>query len=214
LKERAQALPAGSRVLDAGAGEGPYRHLFDHVAYESADFLKVPKAYDPPTYVCDLMAIPVEDGRFDCIIATQVLAHVPDPASVLREFNRILRNGGEVWLSTPLFYEENEVPYDFYRYTQYGIQHLADQAGLAVAEIAWLEGYCGTLAYQLGMASRELRSPESIESRLASFALRGSFATVAVTFGLLARVFSRLDQRYKITSQGMCKNYRCVLVKV
>jgi SAM-dependent methyltransferase len=200
-------------VLDAGAGEAPYRHLFDHLAYESADFLKVRKAYAPPTYVCDLAAIPVEDGRFDCIIATQVLAHVPDPASVLREFNRILRQGGEVWLSTPLFYEETEVPYDFFRYTQYGIRHLADQAGLTVAEIAWLEGYYGTLAYQLGMASHELRSPKSGESGVGASVLRVSFSTMAITFGLLARVFSRLDQRHKITSVGMCKNYRCVLVK-
>src|SRR3954471_22930799 len=47
-------VPAGAYVLDAGAGEAPYRALFDHAHYESADFEQVAKPYGVNTYVCDL----------------------------------------------------------------------------------------------------------------------------------------------------------------
>ena len=50
-------LPAGSTVLDAGAGEAPYRALLDHVSYESADFEQVDKAYGETTYVLSLIHI-------------------------------------------------------------------------------------------------------------------------------------------------------------
>ena len=83
---------------------------------ESADF-------DPrysPTHVCDLTQIPVGDDQFDAVVCNQVLEHVRDPVAVLREIRRVLRPSGRLIYSAPLFYEEHQQPYDFYRYTQYG----------------------------------------------------------------------------------------------
>jgi hypothetical protein len=39
----AESLPSGALVLDAGAGDQPYRSLFAHCVYEAADFEKVDK---------------------------------------------------------------------------------------------------------------------------------------------------------------------------
>jgi SAM-dependent methyltransferase len=106
-------------VLDAGAGDSPYRERFAHVQYESADFERVPgKRYAASDYVCDLAAIPVEDHRYDLVLLSQVLEHLPEPGAVLAELRRVLKPGGTIWASAPLFYEEHEVPYDFFRYTQ------------------------------------------------------------------------------------------------
>lgn len=182
------------RVLDAGSGVGPYRDLFDDVSYESADFKPFPQL----TYECDLASIPVEDDRFDLVLCTQTLEHLPDPLAVLREFQRVVKPGGEVWLSAPLFFEEHGGPYDFYRYTRFGWEHLANEAGFDVRELAWLEGYYGTLAYQLRTAARQLSV---------------GFLPLRAVFLLLARMFTSLDLRHKVTDRGMCKNYRCVLVK-
>jgi hypothetical protein len=60
----ARGVEPGMRVLDAGAGDAPYQHMFAHAHYESADFEKVAKSYGETTYVCSLDAIPVEDNRF------------------------------------------------------------------------------------------------------------------------------------------------------
>ena len=74
-KEFAKLVPVGALVLDAGAGKAPYRELFAHARYESADFEQVSKKYAPSTYVCNLVDIPVENERFDDIVMNQVLEH-------------------------------------------------------------------------------------------------------------------------------------------
>ena len=66
-KRFADSIPEGALVLDAGAGEAPYKALVSHAIYESADFEKVDKVYAKSTYVCDLSDIPVGDGRYDFI---------------------------------------------------------------------------------------------------------------------------------------------------
>ena len=64
----AESIPAGALVLDAGAGDAPYRQMFSHAKYETADFKMVDKPYASMSYVCDLAAIPVESERFRYIL--------------------------------------------------------------------------------------------------------------------------------------------------
>ena len=152
----AAAIPPGALVLDAGAGSAPYKSLFAHTHYESADFEQLKKPYAAQTYTCDLSAIPVEGGRFDAIVFNQVMEHLPEPFEVLRELHRVLKPGGCMIYSAPLFYEEHEQPFDFYRYTQFGVRHLFGKAGFELERLDWLEGYFGTLAYQCATAARTL----------------------------------------------------------
>jgi SAM-dependent methyltransferase len=184
------------RVLDAGAGNAPYRHHFGHVSYETADFGEVDKEYCHLDYRCRLEDMPMADGTYDLVICSQVLEHVPEPVAVLKEIRRVLKPGGQAWLSAPLFYEEHETPYDFHRYTQFAWRRMAAASGFTVDSIEWLEGYYGTLSYQLAMASRELPAVW-LPLRIACLAL--------------AEVFGILDMNFKVTSTGMPKNYRCVL---
>jgi hydroxylamine reductase (hybrid-cluster protein) len=67
----AASIPDDALVLDAGSEDAPYKKLFLHDRYESADFELVDKAYAAPTYVCDAQHIPVEDDRFDFIVFNQ-----------------------------------------------------------------------------------------------------------------------------------------------
>ncbi len=150
------SLHDGGVMLDAGAGDCRYAHHFEHAEYEAADFAKLEKSYGELAYECDLANIPCEDERFDLVLCTQVLAHLPRPLDALREFHRVLKPGGTIWLTAPLFFEENEPPYDFYRYTQHGLRHLFGEAGLDIESLEWLEGYAGTASYQLKSMTRSL----------------------------------------------------------
>lgn len=184
------------RVLDAGAGNAPYRKHFKHVTYETADFGEVDKKYSDLDYVCRLEELPMPDGTYDLVLCNQVLEHIPDPVVVLKEIRRVLKPSGQAWVSAPLFYAEHEVPYDFYRYTQYAWMRMAAEAGFTPESLEWLEGYYGTISYQLMVASNEL-PVLWLPVKLACFAL-------ALVFGLL-------DIKFKITTTGMPKNYCCVL---
>ncbi len=204
----------GDLVLDAGAGDAPYRCLFDHATYESADFQQVDKEYAETTYTCDLASIPVEDERYDAILFNQVMEHLPEPASVLNELFRVLKPGGRVIYSGPLFFEEHERPYDYYRYTQFGVRHLFEQAGFVIERLDWLEGFFGTVGYQLNRGARYLPStPRSIGGGFLAFLLAPIMMILRAGFGGLSVLFHQLDLRFKVVDRGYPKNYVAIVTR-
>jgi len=210
----AQEVPAGSRVLDAGAGEQPYRDLFAHCTYEAADFEKVDKPYAQSTYVCDRAAIPVEDGRFDAVAFNQVMEHLPEPLRALKELHRVLKPGGRMICTAPLFYEEHEQPYDFYRYTQFGFRHLFESAGFEVERLDWMEGYFGTVAYQLNTAAKYLPvRPADLGGGIVGVLAAPLLLVMRPTFKALAYILYGLDMRHRVTDRGFPKNYVLIAAK-
>lgn len=212
VEQAADSIPKGSLILDAGCGDSAYRPLFESrgVMYEGADFGEVNKHYAALTYRCRLDAIPVEDNRFDMVLLSQVLEHLPNPIDILRELHRILKPSSRLWLSAPLFYEEHEQPYDFYRYTQFGMRYQVESAGFKIERLEWMEGYGMTVAHQLRCAAQWLpRSPAAYGSRTTAALVR--FASPLFT--RLANRLAKADEKQKITNIGMPKNYVCVAVK-
>ncbi len=51
---------------------------------------------------CDITAIDYPDNRFDLIICSHVLEHVPDDRLAMRELFRVLKPGGTAILQTPI----------------------------------------------------------------------------------------------------------------
>ncbi|HZS87069.1 MAG TPA: methyltransferase domain-containing protein [Chloroflexota bacterium] len=132
VQDAARCLPPGSRVLDVGAAEAPYRELFAHCEYVTAD-LAATEYHDfsahPPDIVCDITAIPLPDASQDAILCTEVLEHVPEPDVALSEFRRLLVPGGHLFVTTPFVWFLHEQPYDFYRYTPFSLERLLVDAG-------------------------------------------------------------------------------------
>lgn len=185
------------RVLDAGAGDAPYRHLFSHVKYETADTGDL--GLGDRDHDVDLADLPMDDETYDQVICTQVIEHVREPDKMMSELHRVLRPGGTLWISAPLFYAEHGMPHDYRRFTRSAWEQMAEKAGFEVRSIEWLEGYDDTLAYQCEMAVKELSG--------------WTMVPVRAIFLLLAHLFTWRGRRQKITDAGMPKNYRCVMVK-
>ncbi len=215
LAEAGKSVKPTQRVLDAGAGDCKYRSYFDHAIYESADFCQMDSMiYGKITYECDLASIPVEDERFDIVICTQVIEHVRNPLEVIKELYRVLKPGGRLYLTTPLFYAEHHAPYDYYRYTQYGLRYLVEEAGFIVQIVERLEGYFGVLSYQLERAAIELPvKPNRYGNKWWSYFAIPIVLLVKPMFFILSLLFARLDVSFKITDTGMCKNYALIAVK-
>ncbi len=206
-EEYAKQMSTGSLMLDVGAGSAPYKRLFSHVQYESVDFHKVAKKYANSTYVADICeGIPVENGRFKYILCTQVLEHLKEPGKALSELNRVLAPGGMLLCTVPLFYEEHEVPYDFYRYTQFAHRHMFPAAGFQIEKIEWLEGFFGTCGYMLQTMYKYV--PATVEGTSNDAWWARAFLTGFRPVALAAAgAFYKMDLIWKITNVGFPKNY-------
>lgn len=136
IAEQAVKIPAGSQVLDVGAGSAPYRVLFAHCHYKTQDFSQLRDdqlrsgRYAAIDFVSDARSIPVPDRSFDAIVCTEVLEHVPEPIAVVREFGRIVGPGGRLILTAPLGSGIHQEPYHFYGgYTPYWYERFLSEAG-------------------------------------------------------------------------------------
>jgi len=215
-RQAASSVGPNALVLDAGAGDSPYRAFFSHATYEAADHCKRPeRPYNYVSYVCDLTSIPVQSNRYDLVLCTQVLEHVPRPQETLKELGRVLKPGGKLWISAPFFYEEHEVPHDFFRYTQFAWRHMMEQAGMTVDRLEWVGGYFGALAYQLDLAWHSLPvRPRDYGGGVVG-AAASAFTLVARPIMLAtAFVYSRLDRRHKYTDTGHGLDYCVVATKI
>lgn len=198
----------GMVVLDAGAGRGPYRHLFRHAQYEAADFAQLSTKYTQLDYVCTLDDIPVEDERFDRILFNQVLEHIDDPPKVLAELHRVTKPGGKILCTAPLFFQEHQKPYDFFRYTQFALMKLFTDAGYENVRVSWLEGYFATLSYQFHLMYRWLpKDPRRLETGWRLMYLAPLLWGTRGAARFLRGAFAHADLRWKHTKTGMPKNY-------
>jgi SAM-dependent methyltransferase len=147
LSEAAATMQPGARVLDAGAGQAPYREFFDHCTYVTSDWAQ---SQHPEAARSDVIApldnLPLESASFDAVVSTQVLEHVAEPRTMLAELHRILAPGGRLWLTVPFVGELHEEPFDFYRYTNHGLRHLLEAAGFRELSVEPIGGYFSAMA--------------------------------------------------------------------
>ena len=125
VEQALSKVPAGARLLDAGAGEQRYRPFCSHLKYVSQDFARYDgkgdgaglqtQAWDQSglDIVCDITSIPEPDCSFDTVLCTEVFEHLPEPTAALREFARLLKPDGHLILTAPFCSLTHFAPFHF-----------------------------------------------------------------------------------------------------
>jgi SAM-dependent methyltransferase len=147
----ASSLPAGARVLDAGAGEGRHAGFFGNQRYTAVDLGIGDSQWDYTglDVVADLGALPFRDEAFDAALNIVTLEHLKEPARALAEISRVLRSGARILVVAPHEWEVHQAPNDYFRYTRHGLEYLLQSAGFRVLEMEAAGGLFRLLSRRL-----------------------------------------------------------------
>jgi SAM-dependent methyltransferase len=127
-------LYATGRVLDIGCGNKPYHSFFKRIeSYTGCDMVQ--SSQHLVDTICPATDLVFPDNCFDTVFSTQVLEHIADHPQVFAEVKRVLRPGGYFIFSVPFTWELHEEPFDFFRFTKYGIQFLVEKFGFELIEV-------------------------------------------------------------------------------
>jgi SAM-dependent methyltransferase len=116
----------GAQVIDVGCGAG--RHAFEAyrrgahvVAFDQdaaelrnvaevlqamAESGEAPTSATAVTVTGDALSLPYPDDTFDCVIASEILEHLPDDDAAISELIRVLKVGGSLAVTVPRWFPE------------------------------------------------------------------------------------------------------------
>lgn len=134
---RALAPQISGRLLDFGCGRKPYENLFSVQEYIGVDIeqtghdhknSKIDVYYDGKT-------LPFADHTFDSLFFSEVLEHIFNVDEILSEINRVLKPGAKALITVPFSWNEHEIPFDYGRYSSFGIIYVLEKHGFEVIEL-------------------------------------------------------------------------------
>jgi SAM-dependent methyltransferase len=126
---------AKGRLLDIGCGRKPYRQLFSAAEHIGVDWPASLHGNAQVDVSNDATNLSFAQASFDTVLCTELLEHVAEPRLAVEEMTRVLKPGGYLILSVPFVHWIHEQPFDFYRYTVFGLRHLLEGAGLQVVKV-------------------------------------------------------------------------------
>lgn len=155
-------IPAGARILDAGAGEQQFKRFCSHLCYVAQDFAQYDGMGDSTglqmsswdqthlDIVSDIVAIPEPDASFDAIMCIEVFEHLPNPILAIKEFSRLLKGGGQLIITAPFCSLTHFAPYHYSTgFNSYFYKKHLKEAGFEILELSTNGNYFEYLAQEL-----------------------------------------------------------------
>lgn len=139
-------------LLDFGCGRKPYKDLFSVAKYVGLDIEQEGHDHtdEPVDVFYDGKVIPFENNHFDSCFSCQVFEHVFELDASLQEIRRVMKPGGKALFLVPFVWDEHEVPYDFARYSSFGLKYILEKNGFRIVKHekdshfyeVWLQLWC------------------------------------------------------------------------
>ena len=193
-------------VYDLGCGTQPYR---DFVLAQAEQYVAVDwsNSYHNthPDVIADLnQRLPIPSAVADTVMSISVMEHLCEPVLFLEEALRVLKPGGVIVLQVPFMWWEHEAPFDYFRFTRFGLKYVFQKAGFHDIEIFPTTGFwvMWTLKFNY-QSARLVRGPWPVRKTIELF-LRAIWA-------IDQRVSPLLDKYWK--AEGETAGYFVVAKK-
>ena len=118
------------KILNVGCGQKPYAPLFKASEYIGLEIDSPENRRNKRAdYFYDGTRFPFPDCEFDGIVVNEVFEHVFNPNEFMMEVSRVLNPGGMMLMSVPFCWDEHEQPYDYARYSSFGLAATVEKQG-------------------------------------------------------------------------------------
>ena len=150
---------ASGKLLDCGCGQLPWYAVYKDksTSVYAIDWSDNPLVAPLLDEKIDLSApFQLKESEFDCVILTDVIAHISNPDTLIHSICQHLKKDGHLILTTPFVYWISEYPYEYYHMTDAALSQLCDKHGLEIVLLESYGGYADVLLDTLnkGMTSR------------------------------------------------------------
>ena len=127
-------------MADIGAGASPYYYIFSnkistYYAIDTLNAFPINEQRNITQIPGRAEEIPLEDNSVDIVICNQVIEHLPEPLCAFKEINRVLKPGGLFLGSVPHISPIHLEPFDYWRFTEYGVLNLLDKANFTQCHV-------------------------------------------------------------------------------
>lgn len=210
-------IPQGSRILDAGAGEGKYKKFCGHLEYLSHDFCQYngegnKKGLQTDKWdtsqiniISDITSIPEGDKSFDALMCVEVFEHLPEPINAIREFHRLLKPQGYLILTAPFCSLTHFAPYHFYSgFNRYFYEKHLREAGFEILEMEQNGNWFSYMA-------QEMRRMPWCAEHYAQHTV-SIFMRVIIKINLL--LLERIERTDKGSAEFLCHGYHVFARKI
>jgi SAM-dependent methyltransferase len=118
-------------VVDLGSGQNPtyWEHLqpTHDVEIVRVDLVR---SQNGPDIVADLEdSLPLKDGVANCVLLFGVIEHIFNFSGLLNEINRVLHDGGTLYMSATFLFRVHSDPHDYFRYSQETLERILKKLG-------------------------------------------------------------------------------------
>ena len=134
IKNTANEFAFG-KTLDIGCGNKPYQKLFENKVSDYIGCDIIQSDQNLVDIICPATALFFSNEVFDTVFSTQVIEHVEDHRAMLAEASRVLKQNGIAIFTMPFSWALHEEPYDFFRFSKYGIKFLFEKYGFEIVLI-------------------------------------------------------------------------------
>jgi SAM-dependent methyltransferase len=149
-------------VYDLGCGTRPYEK---EILVFADRYIGVDWANTLHGLHADIVAnlnqpLPIESDVADTVISLQVMEHLCEPQVMVGEAFRILKAGGTVYITVPFQWWVHEAPYDFFRFTRYGLEYMLNKAGFVDVLVEESTGFWSMWSLKLNYQLDRINSPK------------------------------------------------------
>ncbi|MBI2482125.1 MAG: class I SAM-dependent methyltransferase [Candidatus Vogelbacteria bacterium] len=202
-------LTANKKLLDVGSSNGQFMYHAKQAGFEvsgvelNAGTAQIAQANGLEVFIGTLVEANLPNTSYDIVTLNDVIEHVPDPVGLIKEGERLLKNGGLLTVGTPnlnclfnkltwqlwclfgISWSAVTPPHHLYQFSAKSLNRLMAQNGFKLVKMIFLP--TSSLRYELGVT--KLKSSFKQDSSLKFFLRFSGGYLVYITFYSFSKIW-------------------------